>query len=180
MAQVIRELSPPESCGGLINADKYGFGTSLSMLSQTSHTAQRIYTLTFLPIALASGSGGINGNYQAQDDCTITSGGPKYQLVAGLVEDTVQYMNDLAGKKASKEWTALYRTGTTPVMTFFYNEPWNNASNGPAPFLGEPEVHMSCLKTVRKADRESGSGSMRASLLGLSTVMLVISSLLYL
>ena len=41
VAQRIRELSPPESCGGLINADNYGFGTPLSMLSQTAHTAQK-------------------------------------------------------------------------------------------------------------------------------------------
>ena len=110
-----------------------------------------------------------------QDDCSITTGGANYNLVSGLVEDSIQYFAD--SQEPSKECTALYKTGTTPIMTFFYNEPWNNASTGPAPFLSEPEVHMSCLRTVPTADQESGSSRLGSSLLGLFTAVLVVSIL---
>lgn len=99
-------------------------------------------------------------------------------MVAGLVEDTVQYLNNRDGKEASKQWTALYKTGTTPLMTFFYNEPWNNASTGPAPFLTEPEVHMSCLRTIPEAGEESRAPKVEGSFYGPATRALIFFTLL--
>lgn len=72
--------------------------------------------------------------------------------------------------KPNSDEIKLYKTGTTPVFTFFYNEPWNNASAGPAPFLNEPEVHMNCLRIMPSAQKESSAVRMHTSL-GVFTLM---------
>lgn len=38
-----------------------------------------------------------------------------------------------------------FQNGTTPVLTMFFNRP-NQAQN--SLFLPEPEIHLSCLKTI--------------------------------
>lgn len=112
--------------------------------------------------------------YQTQQGCSITTGGPDYNLVGILEEDTRQYFRAIEGAKPTKEWTALYNNGTTPVMTFFYNEPWKNDTTGPAAFLSEPEVHMSCLRTVPNADEQSGTAQLKSALEGRRGLILVL------
>ena len=77
----------------------------------------------------------------------------------------------MVGKPNSDE-IKLFKNGTTPVLTFFYNQPWNNATTSRAPFLSEPEVHLSCLRTVPSAKQESGAGRLQSRLAGLSMGML--------
>ena len=109
--------------------------------------------------------------YQKQDGCSVTTGGPDYNIVAGADEY-------LVGKRDSDE-IKLFKNGTTPVLTFFYNEPWNNATTGPAPFLGQPEVHLTCLRTLPSAKQESGARKLQ-DVLGSSTMAtLMMCSLLW-
>ena len=119
-------------------------------------------------------------SYQTQQGCSVTTGGPDYHIVSGLQENSLTYFRYLEGEKASKEWTELYKSGTTPVMTLFYNEPWNNVGTGPAPFLNEPEVHMSCLRTIQPAGEESGSVRLQVSLGSRSWVLGAVSTLVWL
>lgn len=62
----------------------------------------------------------------------------------------------------------------------FYNEPWNNASTGPVPFLDNPEVHLSCLTIVPSAKQTSGSVRLAGSIGNLGLMWLSFTSLLWL
>jgi hypothetical protein len=94
--------------------------------------------------------------YSKQQDCSITTGGLDYNLFYNI--------GDYVVGKHSSDLSKLYKNGTTPVFTFFYNEPWNYYSTGPVPFLTEPEVHMSCLRTVPSAEQNSGSTRIQHSM----------------
>jgi hypothetical protein len=116
--------------------------------------------------------------YQRQEGCSVTTGGPDYNMVWGPSEASIDYFNCQAKEKPSKEWIERLKTGTRPVQTFFYNEPWNSATTGPAPFLSEPEVHMSGLRTMPPAKQESGSTRVRPSLENTGSILLLLCSLL--
>jgi hypothetical protein len=98
-----------------------------------------------------------------QNGCSITPGGEDYNLYATGSEDTLILFDYNAGLKPSKDYIRAFKTGVTPVLTLFYNEPWNNASTGPVSFLEEPEVHLSCLRIPEEAETSGavrwGSGS---------------------
>lgn len=44
-----------------------------------------------------------------------------------------------------------FQNGTTPVLTMFFNRP-NQAQD--LPFLLEPEIHLSCLKTIPTEEQQ--------------------------
>ena len=90
-------------------------------------------------------------------------------MVVGPYETIDVYYGD----KPTKEQRALFENGTTPIFTFFYNEPWKNTTPGPAGFLAEPEVHMTCVRTVPSA-KGRGSGSTRSRVLNISAAAALI------
>lgn len=109
---------------------------------------------------------------QKQEGCVLTTGGPDYIVHGGPIDAEF-------GKADSKE-AELFKSGTTPLFTMFYNEPWNNNTTGPVPFLDTPEVHLSCLtRVVTESDRTSGAPSMHIFKGSLSLVWLSLSTLLW-
>jgi hypothetical protein len=84
--------------------------------------------------------------------------------------------NDFEYQRSENE--ELFKTGTTPIFTLFYNEPWNNASTGPVAALADPEVHLSCLTAVTSVEQESGVSRIQDSVRALSGIA-VLSGLLW-
>ena len=72
---------------------------------------------------------------EAQGQCDITSQGPSYNIA-----NTAFFQKELHPKSLDAE---LWRNGTTPVITMFFND---RGTNNEA--LVEPEVHLTCLRTV--------------------------------
>ena len=93
---------------------------------------------------------------QSSPNCTLTTGGPTYNIATGPPSEQCE------GAANSPE-VKQYKNGTTPLFTLFYNEPWNNATTGPAAFLKEPEVHLSCLRKVQTPEEQklAESGTIR-------------------
>jgi hypothetical protein len=170
---------PPESCREAFQGCRYLFGesTSKSNSPQTHSPSQQDHTLTLGPIVLTNVTEGNSFMYQSQDDCSLTTGGSSYTVVSASSEDTLNLFNS---EKPSKEYLELFKTGVTPVLTYFYNEHWNPASTGPAPFLSEPEVHLSCLRAMSEEEQKSGSIKVETTLSGLSLVPIFLGSLLWL
>jgi hypothetical protein len=80
--------------------------------------------------------------YIRQDACSLTTGGSAYDIISGREEYAMNYWDNIGtqkDEKASKEWVERYKSGTTPILTFFLNEPGSNGSTGPALSLPEPE-----------------------------------------
>lgn len=88
----------------------------------------------------------------------MTTQGSAYQI--WNAENEISY-TDFEGIALDTEVIARFRTGTTPVFTIFYNEPWDLRTTGPAEVLTEPEVHLSCLRTRPVVSEEYSSGSWR-------------------
>jgi hypothetical protein len=109
----------------------------------------------------------------------VTPGGPSYHLFSAGEEDTRLTFPYYDGRKPSKDYFKLFKTGATPILTMFYNEPWNNASTGPVPFLNEPEVHLSCVRTVSLEDQKSGSTRIHSTPSGASLVSIFLCGLLW-
>ena len=88
----------------------------------------------------------------------MTTGGSDYHVVNAAEENSYWYYD---GADLDGEDIQHFKNGTTPIFTFFYNEPWNVDSNGPAPFLAEPELHLHCLRTLPSTSEEYESSSPR-------------------
>ena len=93
--------------------------------------------------------------YEAQQNCSLSPEGSDYLLVGGMQEIS----DFIVDGKGPKDQVKLFKNGTTPMFTLFYNEPWNNKSTGPVPFLVEPEVHMSCLMTVPSEGQKTSAAA---------------------
>ena len=111
---------------------------------------ERILTFVFIDV---TGDSGIRSNiYETQDDCSITTGGSQYSMLL--------QSNQCLGcgtEEPDNEEIALFENGTTPMFALFYNELGNASSSDFVPFLDEPQVHLSCLRTVPSAKEKSGS-----------------------
>ena len=83
-----------------------------------------------------------------QDVCRITTG-EDYNL--GLVD-----VVSIEGKVDDMD-VQLWSSGTTPVMTLFFNGPGDDED----PALFEPEVHLTCLKTVPSQNQVASSEAFR-------------------
>jgi hypothetical protein len=133
----------PESCIARFRAETYGFRNPNSEpafrpalhLCWTLTTALcTVFTNGIIENTL--------GYHRSQDGCSVTTGGPEYSTVFG--GDT-----NVPGSSDSEE-NQLFKNGTTPIISMFYNEPWNDATTGPFPGLSptEPEVHVHCLRSL--------------------------------
>lgn len=109
----------------------------------------------------------------------MTPGGPSYRLFSAKGEDTRLTFPYNDGRKPSKDYIKRFKTGATPILTMFYNEPWNNASTGPVPFLNEPEVHLSCVRTVPLENQKSGSTKIHSTPSGANLVSIFLGGLLW-
>ena len=97
--------------------------------------------------------------YQLQSGCVATSGGPDYLMNLG---PQATYF----GQHGDPE---LFKTGITPLLTLFYNEPFDTTRSGAV--LVEPEVHLSCLTVVPPAERSSASNRTAAGGSGLFAML---------
>jgi len=102
--------------------------------------------------------------YQTQDDCSLTTGGADYNMVSGPKETFFG--------KPKTQVVERFKNGTSVLLTFFYNDPWNNDTTGPVDFLNEPEVHLSCLRKVPTREQQA-SGSTRLGGAGLTWFVLL-------
>ncbi|KAK5941093.1 hypothetical protein PMZ80_006370 [Knufia obscura] len=135
IGQRLQNTPLPDSCVQPLRSDLFYYGNAKTLSSDPKNDASM---------------------YQTQDDCSVTTGGPDYNMVVAM-------MNSVPGEPDSEE-VEMFKNGTTPLLTLFYNEPWNNASTGPVSFLEEPEVHLSCLRKVPTAEQQSGSVRLQAGL----------------
>lgn len=88
-----------------------------------------------------------------------------------MVEAPDEY---LEGNSNSDE-IKLFKTGSSPLLTLFYNEPGSGAST----LLAEPEVHLSCVKPVTST-KEQESGAARSLIFSRpTTAALVVSGLMW-
>lgn len=125
----------PESCVVPLQADVAQFGRSKTLTRDSDN---------------------LESMYQTQDGCSLTSGGPTYNMV-WTADEAFQGESDDPD-------VMLYKNGTSALLTMFYNESWNNASTGPIAFLDEPEVHLSCLRKMPTVEQQSGSIRLQAGL----------------
>jgi len=140
----------PTSCVEPLNADLFQYGDTKTLTNDTENLASM---------------------YQTQDGCSLTTGGSSYNMAWGPDEKFL-------GQAGSSQ-VQNYKNGTSALLTLFYNEPWDNASTGPAEFLSEPEVHLSCLRKVPTEGQQSGSIQLQASLGTMSWTWLLLGSLLW-
>ena len=151
----------PASCVAAFGTDKPRSGVINGMSNSETLIDKLFPTLTLVSALVLTNNTIWSPNiYQTQQDCSVTTGGSEYNLVEVGSEDTSNIWDNIGThkfEKPSKDWIELYKDGTTPIMTFFYNEPWNNASTGPVSFLTEPEIHLTCLRPVKSKVTESGS-----------------------
>jgi hypothetical protein len=100
------------------------------------------------PAAIA---GHDNVTYQSnsQGSCDITSQGPSYNVAL-----TNSVSKDL---QPDSEDAAVWRNGTTPLITMFFNKEGDTHAG-----LVEPEVHLSCLRTV-PSEKQTSSGTRSAA-----------------
>lgn len=103
--------------------------------------------------------------YQLQDGCVATTGGPDYLMSLGPQATTFGQEDD----------PELFKTGITPLLTLFYNDPINNT--GSDAFLAELEVHLSCLTVVASAEKHSASIRSASGRSGLFAVFFTLFSL---
>lgn len=130
----------------------------------TSYKYDSMKTLTNDSEIVGSGS-------KTQEGCSITTGGSSYNMAWGPDE---VFMGEPDSEKVLN-----YKQGTSAILTLFYNEPWNNASTGPADFLSEPEVHLSCLRKMPTEKQLSGSVRLQANLGAMGWTWLLLSGLLW-
>lgn len=94
------------------------------------------FLLTLTPISGIDGGNPFNEvRSVSQANCTLTSGGPSYNLH----EIDLAFIEAKPNDPEARAW----RNGTTPLMTIFFNDNGTRAE-----FLPEPEIHLSCLNTV--------------------------------
>ena len=117
------------------------------------HFFQRHYSHTDGIIAGFAGTDNVSYISNPENGCDITSQGSSYNTV--LTNTVFQELDP------SSEDAALWRNGTTPLITMLYRRA-GDATDA----LLEPEVHLSCLRTV--PSREASSSNARARLAGFS------------
>lgn len=66
-------------------------------------------------------------------------------VTAGSTDNTLIAESKYVSLPTGSEEARAFQNGTNPVLTMFFDRP-NQAEN--ASFLSEPEVHLSCLKTI--------------------------------
>lgn len=143
----------PETCDIQVEDKTFKFGAPRSkFIFPSSEGKQPLISDT----ALTNNTEGVTFWYQDQDECSMTTGGPEYHIVNGAEEKS---FNNFNGADLNGEIIQRFRNGTTPLFTFFYNEPWDTRTTGPARFLAEPEVHLHCLRTLPSTSEEYASES---------------------
>lgn len=95
-----------------------------------------LWIFTDIGFAAIANGGAYAGLPKAQDDCRTTTDSTYNHFLADG-----SYVSAIAGSGEAK----AFQNGTTPVLTMFFNLP-GQASN--ASYLSEPEIHLSCLKTI--------------------------------
>lgn len=104
---------------------------------------------------------------EAQGDCDVTSQGSSYNTVmTNLISEELDPDSQEAG---------LWRNGTTPLITMLYKVPADVSGD-----LVEPEVHLTCLRTVpseKQASKNAGTklaGASWLAILALSSIALML------
>lgn len=93
-----------------------------------------------------------------QGDCDITGQGPSYNLALTNIAS-----RDLDPESLDVE---LWRNGTTPVVTVFFNGAGNDN-----PALVDPEYHLTCLRAVPSTEVQD-SATLVSRQVGMSLVVL--------
>lgn len=140
IATRLSQSSVPESCILTGQQPTWGFTTGSGML--TSQLPTNTYTNDL--VTDIAGRGFTFGSVRSPSDrgCNVTDSSAVNTLYA-----EAKYVSLPPGSEESK----AFQNGTTPILTMFFNRP-NQAQS--APFLPEPEIHLSCLKTIPTEEQQ--------------------------